>query len=439
MAGERVYAGGRQIGEALELEVIREMSQSDLVSLWNTSLDSPVVSRRFDSVADAIGKHFTLAVLTIAAATAVYWQFADPARMAMTVTAVLIVACPCALALSRPFVMGTALRVWGKHRLFMRGTEVIDALGKIDEIIFDKTGTLTHAERAAATYEGDPLSVEERDQIAALARHSTHPVSRQLAASLPYQTDFIINDFNEQPGEGVSGIIDGHEIRLGNRAWAAFGKLENESGTDFVTSENQTVFVGIDGHLRGGYLLATRMREGLGETIAQLQEQFQLSVLTGDSSRDAEALAALFGRDVHVAYHQSPRDKFDFVTARQREGHRVLMIGDGLNDSGALRSATVGIAVTEDTSSFSPASDGIIEASQLFKLPRFLQMARHSATLVYISFALSFLYNIIGLSFATTGHLSPLVSAILMPASSISVVIFATVATRYLARREGLA
>jgi len=160
--------------------------------------------------------------------------------------------------------------------------------------------------------------------------------------------------------------------------------------------------------------------------------------LTGDSTADMEKLQALFGGDAHLEANQTPQDKLDAIDSLTTAGRNVLMLGDGLNDAGALRAATVGVAVSEDTSAFSPASDGIIDAGQLVLLPVFLRIARRCRTLVHISFGLSFLYNIVGLSFAVAGKLSPLTAAILMPASSISVVVFATFATRWMARREGL-
>ncbi|HWO57795.1 MAG TPA: heavy metal translocating P-type ATPase metal-binding domain-containing protein [bacterium] len=438
-AGQRVYAGGRQTGGAIELEVIRPVAQSNLVSLWSSDqfVQARAGARR--SIADRIGQYFTFAVLLIAAGTAAAWAMIDPDRLPHAVTSVLVVACPCALALARPFVFGTAVRIWGDQRLFVRAADVVEAMAEVDEIIFDKTGTLTQAQGQRVAYEGEALTDKERELVAAVARQSTHPLSRRVAATAAVGALTPVTHFEEVPGHGISGEVDGHTVRLGTRDWASFGNAMREGREANSDASGQVVHVGFDHRRRGVYVFSAAYREGLDGVLAELRGRYQLAVLTGDTRAEDERLRALFGDEVALRSHQSPHDKLDYVTVRQQAGHQVMMVGDGLNDAGALRAARVGIAVSEDSAAFAPASDGVLEAGALMRLPRFLRMAQRARGVVYLSFVVSLVYNVIGLSFAASGHLSPLVSAILMPVSSVTVVMLATVATRWVARREGLA
>jgi len=164
----------------------------------------------------------------------------------------------------------------------------------------------------------------------------------------------------------------------------------------------------------------------------------KLSLLSGDNEGEKFNLLKFFNNEDELLFNQSPEDKLDYVKSIQSSGKKVLMIGDGLNDAGALKQSDVGIAVTEDISSFSPACDAILDASNLRLLPKFLKYSQSAINIIYISFVISFLYNLIGLSFAIQGMLSPLIAAILMPLSSISVVLFATLSTNLLAKKRGL-
>jgi len=160
------------------------------------------------------------------------------------------------------------------------------------------------------------------------------------------------------------------------------------------------------------------------------------ALISGDSAIDQRKMTELFGSHTQLLFNQSPHDKLDYVKKLQREGSKVMMVGDGLNDAGALKQSDVGISITDDISVFTPASDGIMHGSQLANLDKILQLAKSSITILKVSFVISFLYNAIAISFAVTGHLTPLIAAILMPVSSISVVTFSTAAVNIMATRK---
>ena len=203
---------------------------------------------------------------------------------------------------------------------------------------------------------------------------------------------------------------------------------------DFDTN----VHVSIDNEILGYFSISNVYREGIEKTIQELSTDYYLSVLSGDDEGEKDNLEKIFGSNSRIRFKQSPAEKLDFIKLVQSFGKRILMVGDGLNDAGALAQSNVGVAVTEDISHFSPACDAILDASELNKLSLFLKFSKQSIKIIILSFIISFLYNVIGLSFAIQGALTPIVAAILMPISSISVVIFATLTTNFLAKRDGL-
>ena len=169
-----------------------------------------------------------------------------------------------------------------------------------------------------------------------------------------------------------------------------------------------------------------------------LSARYELALLSGDNERGRERFAALFGEGARLEFNQSPHDKLEYIRERQEAGRKVMMVGDGLNDAGALRQSHAGVAVVESISAFSPASDVIMSAGMVRRIPELLRFARGTSVVVQASFLISALYNVVGVSIAASGRLAPIVCAILMPVSSITVVAFASGATEWLGRRVGL-
>lgn len=431
-SGDRIHAGGRQVGQAIELEVIKDIEQSYLTRLWNNDVFTKEAHGRLHNMVDRISKHFTAVVLVIAFGAAAYWAFADPDIMYTVFTAVLIVACPCALALSSPFALGSAQRIFGNNDFYTKNTDAVETLARIDTIVFDKTGTLTQTRSGNVRWHGPALSEEVRAQVKSILRQSTHALSRQVFASLAGDVSHDVEEFREVPGHGIEGRVDGHALMIGSAEWA---QRADAAPPDTGSS---AVYVSRDGAPLGHFTVPNTYREGLRGLVAALKPSHDIVILSGDSDREATRLRELFGEDVPMHFHQSPEDKLAFVLRLRAEGRQVLMVGDGLNDAGALKAADVGISISEDINTFSPACDGILAAERFALFPHLLGFAKSSVRIVLASFAISFAYNLIGLSFAVSGLLSPLVSAILMPVSSVSVVAFTTVTTRILARRRGL-
>jgi Cu+-exporting ATPase len=423
--GDYLYAGGRQVGGPIELDVVKKVSQGYLTALWNNDVFHAPRGRDTNDLTNQAGRWFTYAVVAIAAGTAIAWSVLDPARAVRAFSSVLLVACPCALALAAPFTLGSALRILGRHRFYLRGTRVVEDMARVDALVFDKTGTLTAGRHATLRFEGEALTPGERAAVAALAAHSTHPMSRRIAEWLEARAEARVEQFSETPGAGLKGRVQGHSIRLGSAAWA---------GAD---ASAEGVHLAIDGLLRGRFTVGHAFREATTSLVQRLRTRYRLALLSGDHPRERSFLEDVFGREP-LRFQQTPMDKLAFVRAWQADGRRVMMIGDGLNDAGALRQSDVGVAVSDDVAAFSPACDAILDASQLARIPDFLRFSRAAVRVLLVSFALSLLYNVVGIGVAASGLLSPMVSAILMPLSSFTVISFSLLATRVVARRCGL-
>ncbi|MFT4032117.1 MAG: heavy metal translocating P-type ATPase metal-binding domain-containing protein [Siphonobacter sp.] len=423
--GEVLYAGGQQMGDSIELEVLKEVSQSYLTQLWNHAAFVKEQKSRMKSFADEVGKYFTICVLILASCTALYWAVYNPSKVLNAFTAVLIIACPCALALSYPFALGHGLRMLGLGKLYLKNGEVIEQMAQCDTLVFDKTGTLTTNEASQTFYTGEKLTSQECQSIASLVLHSSHPMSVKILEYLGETHTLPVLAFRAETGKGIMGWVVDHCLEIGSAEWVKF---------QGVVPDGSVTFVAIDGQVKGYFQVQNRYREGLGKALQALALKYQLYLLSGDSDAEKEKLQQWFSPQ-HMRFRTKPEEKLTFIQELQRQGKRVIMLGDGLNDAGALKQADVGLAITENTLQFSPASDGIMEATQLQYLPKFLQFSRTGLWIIRFSFLVSLVYNFIGLSYGLTGNLSPVVAAILMPVSSATMLLIATLGMKILGGR----
>ncbi len=433
VSGEIIYAGGRQTVSAIELEVIKEVSQSYLTQLWNNDAFNKKIESKFTSFSNSVSKYFTIIVLAIAFIAAVIWYPINSATALNVFTAVLIVACPCALALSTPFTLGNTMRIFGRNRFYLKNSSVVEKMAKINSIVFDKTGTITEPGKSDIIYHGKVLTPDQLKIIKSLVRNSTHPISKKIFDSIDEVDFYPVTKYTEEIGKGISGIVYGHIVKIGTSEF--LNHLETGKNNNVLQTKT---FVSIDSEFIGEFILLNSYRETISETIKNLSKRFQLSLLSGDNAGEKENLLRIFENENQLHFKQSPEDKLTFIKNLQERNKKVLMIGDGLNDAGALSQSDIGIAVTNDITNFTPACDAILDSKQLRLIPDFLKFTKTSLYIIYINFIISFIYNFVGLSFAVQGKLSPLVAAVLMPLSSISVVLVATLATNFIAKKRGL-
>lgn len=417
--GDFIYAGGRQVGSSLLLKVEKEVEQSYLTQLWNQS-GVKNESHSLNTHINQISHYFTIIVLVIAFSSLIYWILTDSVSTAVYVFAsVLIIACPCALALTVPFIFGSTIRVFGRNGFYLKKTDVVEDLHKTDTIVFDKTGTITLNRSIKTQYNGTELSTDEQFMLASVVKQSSHPLSNALYEFLGINAVKNPDQYDEIPGLGISATIDRTRISIGSSQFV--------TGTN--QSENMTesrVYISMSGEVKGYFAFTNVYRDGLREAIDKLSQHYELHLISGDNNAEESRLRELFGSATQLRFQQSPTDKKAYIEKLKSQGKKVLMIGDGLNDAGALSASQVGISIADDVFSFSPACDAILDASKFGKLHKLIRFTRSSFRVVRLSFVISFFYNVIGLSFAVSANLSPLIAAILMPLSSVSVVAFAT-------------
>jgi Cu+-exporting ATPase len=429
--GEIVYAGGKQVGGMIELEVTKEVSQSYLTQLWNNFNDSIREKGQLSELSNSVSKHFTIVVLVISVGVLLYWLPKDMKTAINAFTGILIVACPCALAISIPFTLGTTLRIFGRNNFYLKNISVIETLSHIDAIVFDKTGTITHAQQSSAEFIGEELTNEEIQGVYSLAKNSIHPVSKMIADQLVNE-QIPIESFFEQVGKGIEGTINSKKYKLGSREFVGNGTLPKG-----IVNEIRT-FLSIEGEVKGYFSIKNVYRDGLDSVLSSLSKKIQFSVVSGDNESERVRLQSIFPKGTDLQFNQTPMDKLNYVKLLRSQGKKVLMIGDGLNDAGALSHSNLGIAVSENVSQFSPSSDAIISGTSFARIAEFIRFASLSMKIVVASFVLAFIYNLFGIYFALQGELTPIMAAILMPASSITIVFFTTISTQLFAKKRGL-
>ncbi|MEZ5015120.1 MAG: heavy metal translocating P-type ATPase [Chitinophagales bacterium] len=423
--GELLYAGGRQVGSTLEVSVLKEVSQSYLTQLWN-NIDTGKKQEEHNSLLQLTGKYFALAVLLISCAAFAFWMIQGETQTALdALITPLIVACPCALLLSATFTNGNALRYLSRIGIFLKNAFVLERITQVDTVVFDKTGTLTQANTSSTHFTGDSLQPYEKDLIAALAMQSNHPYSKAIVQWIGEHVPLAVEKYQAIAGAGIEGMVEDIWIRIGSAEF--IGAVRDD------ISERGRSYVSIAGKVRGIFHFNNAFRPGLEALMEQLRNDKQLYILSGDNNSDRSYFARYFAQQ-NMFFEQSPHDKLKNIKYLQQRHHVVMMLGDGLNDAGALQQSDVGIAVTQSTH-FTPASDVVMDVGRLPDLNALFRFAKAGRRIIVASFVISILYNTTGLFFALQGALSPVLAAILMPLSTISIVSFTTGMTTLAARR----
>jgi Cu+-exporting ATPase len=423
--GEKLFAGGKNIGSNIQIQLLKKVDQSYLTKLWDEDSFSIDKEAKTQTLISKIGKYFTVTIMSIAVFTLVYWLIYDKTLAFNAFTAVLIVACPCALALALPFSYGNILRLLGKKFFYLKNVQVIDRIQQVDEIIFDKTGTITDHKNILATAEGDKLPNDQRFLIKSTVFQSNHPLSKAIFQAVEGPFEQEVEYFKELTGQGVESKIGSDIIRIGSSKFIYGEKPE----------ENKGVFVEINGQVVVRYNIEHKLRNGVENLVDTLSKSYNVSILSGDNDQEEERLKTFFPENATMIFNQTPLDKLNYIKSRQESGHKILMIGDGLNDAGALMQSDVGIVISDDSNNFTPACDAILGAGSFGYLLSYLTFLKKARHIIIGAFILAFLYNVVGLYFAVRGELLPVVAAILMPLSSITVMIYGLLASTITFRR----
>jgi Cu+-exporting ATPase len=414
--GDKIYAGSKLIGSSITLKVLKTTDRSRFADIWNktSKRETSVIENR----ENVLSKYFLIIVSVLAVAGAITWSFIDPSRILEVVTAILVVACPCALALSFPFVYGNAMRKFGRNGLYFKNSGEIKKLNDINHLVFDKTGTLTKDRTEGVVYEGKELTSLQKSTFFELTRQSTHPYSKSIAQHLANDVDIktSISDFKEFTGNGIQAVDEnGQLVKIGNASFIGLQTEKTISGS----------YISIDNEIIGHFTFQSQLRNGILESLTELQKHFKITLLSGDQASDAKLFESL-EKPINMLFGQSPIDKRDKIQEFNKAGDTIGYIGDGLNDSEALKAAHLGISVAEDEFRFTPSSDVIIKSDQVKNLAAYFKFGKYSSTALKICLYFSLLYNTVGITFAFLGYVTPLFAAILMPLSSITIVFLST-------------
>ncbi|MFM8832935.1 MAG: HAD family hydrolase, partial [Cytophagales bacterium] len=309
--GDLVYAGGRLMGEPIELLVDKKTDQSHLTRLWNNAAFTKPEESKYQKIIDRAARKFTWAVLALAVVTAVYWYWMDASKLWLIITSVLMVACPCALALAAPFTFGSMMRALGHHGFYLKNADVVERLATIDSVVFDKTGTITKgAEEISFT---GVLDDQELAWVKKVTSASAHPLSNLITKNISFNSTLALRHFREYPGKGVEGTVAGKEIKVGSAAFVDFtGKLNDMQSK---------VFVSIDGLVRGYFQISTSIRKPMRTLLSKLQGKF-VALLSGDNASDRGRMKDIFPPHATLLFNQDPHAKLEFVSDLQHQGKR---------------------------------------------------------------------------------------------------------------------
>lgn len=440
-AGEMIFAGGKQLGTAIEIEVTKPVSASHLTRLWNNDAFHQTKNKEASFI-HPWSNYFSIALFSIAIIAGIYWQSTNPANTWKAITSILIVACPCSLLLSATFTFGNLMRFFGKRGFFLKNANVIERIAEADVVVFDKTGTLTASSNDASDrpniqYEGKLISFTEATMIKSVLMQSNHPLSRSLSEwndwnNIPEEPQ--LTAFEEIPGQGISAVYDGQQVRLGKAGFVCENRWFAESFVD----EGSTIHLSINGLYKGRFRIAKDYRKGVFDMMRSLMLAGKaVHIISGDNAHEEQFLQSQLGNAATMLFHQSPEDKLQYIKSLQEKGKKLIMVGDGLNDAGALQQSNAGIAVTDNSNYFTPACDAILEGKNMAQLHQLINITSTGKKIVAASFALSIAYNAAGMYFATQALLSPMIAAILMPASTISIILLAYLCTRIVSQRIG--
>lgn len=435
--GDTVAAGTVNLAAAIRVRVTAAGEEARVGRLMRLVADAADRKAPVVRLADRLAGYFTIIITSLAFITAAVWAFITPALAVEHATALLIVACPCALGLATPLVLSVVTGRLARNGTMVKGADALERLAKPGTLLLDKTGTLTVGGLHVAAWEGDESL---QPLVAALERHSAHPAARALAQLA--DDPFAVEHVEQAPAAGIRGEVEGRSIAAGTAAYleslgvAPNGDLLAWAAAQAEGSIRTPVFIAADGVMTAAATLGDQPRPDARSMLDRARAAgWSITVLSGDRPEVVRAVARELDIDEqHALGAQTPEDKLAHVRRllEQKDEHSgpVVMVGDGVNDAAALAAADVGIAVHGGAEASLEAADAAIQRPGLAPIMGLIDASRESMARVRLCLAVSLTYNAVAASLAMLGLIHPLIAAVLMPASSITVVAIAASGVR---------
>ncbi len=422
--GDEVFAGTVNRGAAVRVRVERAGEASRMGRILRevergASRRAPIVR-----AADSLAGGFVAVVLVLAALTWWRWYAVSATRAFDSAIALLIATCPCALALATPLAITVAIGRAARRGILVKGGDALEALARPATLVLDKTGTLTEGRVALAAWEG---SEEAKRWTLALERHASHPIAAGFLAAWPHLAAPAATDVRATTGSGLEGVVEGRRVRIGSPVWVLAGASDPRGFAARPADAALTpVLVAADGEVVARAGLGDAPRPDAAATLESLRRTgWALRLLSGDAPAVAGAVGARLGfAPADVRGGASPEDKLAEIDALAHAG-RVVMVGDGVNDAAAIARATVGVGVKGGAEACLAAADVFLARPGLGTLDELVGGARRTLGVIRAGIAVSVVYNVLGVALAFGGVLNPLVAALMMPASSLTVVLIA--------------
>ncbi|MDX8351522.1 heavy metal translocating P-type ATPase [Cognatiyoonia sp. IB215182] len=403
--GTQVTAGEVNVTGPLTIRAATVGADTTLRKMVTMVDQAEAVRNKYTAAADRAAAIYAPVVHLLALVAFIFWiLFSGDFRLSLNIAvAVLIITCPCAMGLAVPAVSTTAAGRLFRAGLLVKDGTALERLAEVDTVVFDKTGTLTMP--AAAR---DTLDAQTQGIALALTQNATHPVSQAIAASLDGVAPAQISGQQEHPGKGMSAVYQGQNVRLGSGAWLGAGR-----GTYIQIGDRKPQKI----------TLRSELREGAAELVQNWQEMgLAVHLVSGDDADETGTIAAELGIDSWRAATK-PEDKIAYINALTAKGAHVLMVGDGLNDTGALAAAYASVSPATAADASRAASDIVLLNDSLAPLIELPAIARAAKARIVENFTISTIYNVIAVPIALVGLATPLIASIAMSASSITVLL----------------
>jgi Cu2+-exporting ATPase len=434
--GSEVFCGTQNHFGRFVVRVTRIGEETVLSQIIRTVEDAQARRAPVQHLVDRVVRYFVPAVLLLSAVTATWWFYHlnETTTALMNAVSVLVIACPCALGLATPLAILLGTTRGASKGILIKGGDIVETAKEIDTVVLDKTGTITEGKQELLSYRGIGISDYEALRFAAsLERLSEHPISKAIVSFNEDILSYDVSGFVAMPGRGVKGFVKGREVRAGSRHFIGEDGPRPDSVLDaeslsWLESQERSgatlVFLSVDRVLSGIFVISDSVRTEAREAVEGLLEmKYNVFIVTGDSAYAASRVAGEVNlNEGNVMAGRSPVEKVGIIEEMQKKGKKVAMVGDGINDAPALTQASLGIAMGRATDIALESADMVLMKNDLRLVSAAVGLSRKTYAIIKQNLFWAFVYNMIVLPLAVAGLMHPIIAAISMTLSSLSIV-----------------